>query len=200
MTNSIQLLSSLTVLLNAHAFRFSNAMRELWNTAGGTKHVQASKKLRVQVDPSDGSWKVLIDTKTSVDHGVSDFDKNRLEAEEVFTITGMRVSYDEDASAGKEGVLAYNKAMPSSIRNSVLKLTQGEADLFEKEISLLNNNQTATNIADEIIPLPIPVVLVGGKTFDFGIQFPLGATATQNKQYLEVIFDGYTTKRSSTKS
>ncbi len=199
MVKSIQLLAALTAILSAHSFRFSAPMAELWK-AGSTKHVEATKKIRVAINPSDGSWKVLIDSNSKIKEGVSDFDGNRLDSEEVFTATGLRVGYDTNANTGKEGVLKYKTAMPASIRNSILRLKQGEVDLFDKEISLLNNGVTATNLTDEIIPLKIPVVIVGGKSFDFGIQYPEGATAATDKEYLEIVFVGFVTKRSSTRS
>lgn len=200
MKNSMQLIIALTTLLNAHSFRFSGPMKALWQETGSTKHVEATKKLRIGISPSDGNFKVLIDSNTKVVEGISDFEGNKLDSEEVFTITGIRVSYDTHADAGKEGALGYRKAMSSTVRNSALKLKQGEVDLFDKELSVLNNNHTVTNIADEIIPLQIPVVLVGGKSFEFSIQYPEGGSPASTKEYLEVMLVGFVTKRSSTRA
>lgn len=162
------------------------------------KYLTEEKKLRTVIVPASRGTVSLIDSNTKREKGVSDFDGNKLNAEETFIITHIKLGYDTNADDDKAGVLAYKRSPSNSVRNAVLTIEQDNIQIFKKEVSSLLDSHTTTKVVDDLIALPIPIVIHGGKTFDFSITYPLGATpvATGN-EYLETVLIGAKAVRSA---
>ncbi len=193
-------MKGISQLLVAHKERFGAPMKVLFGQVGeGVRHIEASLKLRTVITPGSGASKALINSKTKVDFGVSDFDGNKLDAEKVFTVTHIRLGYDSHADAGMEALLSYKKAPVPAVRNAVLTFEQDGAKYLEREVSLLINGDTERSVKDGIVQLATPIVIVGGIPFDYAIRYPEGAEPVAGglTQYLETLFIGFETIRSA---
>lgn len=207
MKNYIQLISVLTMIMGAHSFRASNNFRDLLKPdplTGKNKITQVSetKVLRTKISPSSKTNIALINSKTEYLEGVCDWEKDRIDSEEMFIITKLRLGYDTNASANKEASLTYKKAVPASVRNAILTVNQDNKELFKSPISVLINQFTPTNLSEDSIELAIPIVLVDAGKFDFTLTYPEDAAAASGtgneNEYLEIVADGFNMVRSST--
>ncbi|XRE42354.1 hypothetical protein ACIVBQ_000558 [Tenacibaculum discolor] len=158
--------------------------------------VNSTHILRKQITPGQGT-RQLVDSNTVRVDGKSDFDKNKLNDDEVLIIQRIRVGYDKHATdSGLETQLLYNKAVPASFRNASFRVRQGGSVLYEMPMSDLVNRYTGNSIEDDYVDLANPIVLVGGTEFDFELVFPEGATP-DTVEYLEYAFTGQKAIRST---
>ena len=149
------------------------------------------------VEDIGGSAYQLVDANTKKERGVSDFDGNVLPKDTVLIITHIRVGYKTDANAGMEAKLKYDAKLPISFRNGKLKITQQGSKLQSYPFTDLQNPHTGRNVSDDYVELDIPLVIVGDQEFSFDIEFPRGAVASEDKDYLELSFKGLETTRSA---
>ncbi|CAL2104473.1 conserved protein of unknown function [Tenacibaculum sp. 190130A14a] len=166
------------------------------NQPNALKVLNNTSILRKEVEVGAGAIP-LVDSNTRKVIGVSDFNENRLANDEVLIVEKIRVGYDVNAASGKETELTYQKTMPASFRNSILRLRQAGIVIGEFPMSDIQNKYTGNSMKDDYLELKHPLVLVGGAEFDFEIVFPSGATQATDKEYFELAFDGHKIIRSS---
>lgn len=209
MKNYLQLVAVLSMVMSAHAYRASanfNSLLKVDPATGKNKITQLEEKkvLRVKIAPSSKNKKALIDSKTEYLEGVCDWEANKLDSEEMLIIDKLRIGYDTSADAGKEGALTYKKAAPASVRNAIFVVNQKDKELFRAPLSTLINQFTPTNLAEDVVSLDIPIVLVDAGNFDFTIIYPEGAAAAvgvgNENEYLEIVAQGYKMTRSSSQN
>lgn len=200
MKNSLQLLMTLQLvmsILGEHQTRLPEQFKASYD-AGKIKVMENVNYLRKQVIVGAGTVE-LLDANTAKIKGISDYDKNQLSADTVQIITDIRVGYDATQTAvGKEALLTYQSALPASVRSARLIIKQGGSVVYSMPLADLNNVHTGNNNQDDYLSLAIPVVLVGNIDTNFDIEFPVGATPdATNKEYFELAFKGYETRRSA---
>lgn len=200
MKNSLQLMTTLALVMSVLSFHESR-LPEQFKASFRDNKVKVMENvnyLRKEVVVGAGTVE-LLDANTAKIKGVSDFDKNQLSADTVLIISEIRVGYDAtQATAGKEALLTYQSALPASVRSARLIIKQGGSVLYSMPLADLNNINSGTNNEDEYLSLAIPIVLVGNIDTNFDIEFPVGATAhATNKEYFELAFKGYETRRSA---
>lgn len=200
MKNSLQLTATLSMImavLSFHGNRLPTEFKDNLN-AQNIKVIENVNILRKEVAVGSGTVG-LIDSNTKKIKGVSDYVGNRLSDNTVHIISEIRVGYDGSQNAsGKEGSLKYATALSSSVRNARLIIKQEGSVIFTMPVSELNNPNDGGSLVDDFTQLSIPVVLVPNQTIEFDIEFPDGATADgTNKEYFELAFKGWETRRSA---
>lgn len=200
MKNALQLTAILGLVMSVLSFHGSRLPEEFKQSLdqGKIKVIENVNILRKEVAVGSGT-EGLLDSNTKKIKGVSDYVGNVLPDNTVQIISEIRVGYDATQTASdKEGSLSYATALPASVRNARLIIKQEGSVIFTMPLSELNNPNDGTTRSDDFTELAIPVVLVGNQVIEFDIEFPIGATAHgTNKEYFELAFKGYETRRSA---
>ena len=133
----------------------------------------------------------LLDSQTAKIEGKSDFDKDRLDSNTIYTASSISLKIGTNAASGKEVDVTYGTTNEASINNAKIQFSVDNKVRATYKASSLLDPLSNDNGTDYFTP-DVPLILIGGKPLNFKIIAPKGVTAPAgtDKYYAELSFRG----------
>lgn len=161
------------------------------------KVVLDDQTMEIKKEISGGSIIQLIDGTSERITGINSFDKDRLKQGRAFVFDKVAITYDTDAASGKAGELGYNHAIPPTLLNANLVVSQNGREVYRAPVrDLTGGSLSPTNANDEYTQTGSLRYLLDDQEVKVELHFPPGVSLpTDVKHYVYLRFKGLQTSK-----
>ncbi len=174
--------------------RLSNQLR---TDVQANRVVLDDQTMEIKKEISGGSIIQLLDGTSERITGINSFDKDRLKQGRAFVFDKVAINYDTDAASGKAGELGYNDAIPPTLLNANLVVSQNGREVYRVPVRDLHGAQlTPSNPNDEYAQTGSLRYLLDDQEVKVELHFPPGVSLpTDVKHYVYLRFKGLQTAK-----
>lgn len=149
---------------------------------------------------TEGNIVELLLSSNNRANGKSDFNGKKLDANEVFIVTGAKVAY-ADATGTNPGAVAYDsdrENLPAAFVNSILEVYQDGKRKFRMPVSRLLTQVNSDAQSGDLYQMAGLMHLAGDSETDIKLVMPEGATiGATNNDFFRIEFEGFRTRTRS---
>jgi hypothetical protein len=188
----------LTILLPMSATSAS-LEKELNNNANNMTLQPYELFARKDISSASSSYGFVTATTEQL-VGVANFDKGKLDTNEIFIFNEIRIGYSTGLAASKAAEAAYETKPSAVFRNAEFEIRQGSRIVLNLPVASLCNNNTGANVQDDFAILGSLCYLRDDQAFTWNFNFAEGVSipagnGTSTNTYAEVRLRGHRTVR-----
>lgn len=149
---------------------------------------------------TEGNIVELLISSNNRANGKSDFNGKKLDANQAFVLTGIRIAY-ADAVGNNPAAVAYDsdrENLPAALVNSMFEVHQDGKRKIRIPVSRLLTQVNADSQSGDLYQLPGMILLAGDSETDIKLLMPEGATiGATNNNFARIEFEGFQTRTRS---
>lgn len=154
---------------------------------------------RKDISAASSTYGFVTATTEQLD-GIANFDKGKLDTNEIFIFNEIKIGYSTGLASGKAAEAAYETKPSAILRNAEFEIRQGSRIVLRLPVASLCNNNTGASVQDDFAILGSLCYLRDDQAFTWslifadGVAIPAG-NGTSTNSYLEVRLRGHRTIR-----